>query len=126
MNPVAQLWEWAATQGLPYFRKLVAVAIEALFFNLRFWFSFGKFVAFFVVGVIAFTAWALHEIQSMMDNLDLEQLATPAASMLHYYTFMNRFIPLSEGFAGAVICFDVWLCFVIIRWVKSLIPTLSN
>lgn len=123
---MSPLWNWFRDNALPFFKGLFESAIEFLMFNTRFIFSAGKFIWLVACGVIVASYWAVVTISDMMENLDINALAHPTAQMLQYYAFMNRFLPLAEGFAGAVICFDVWLVIVLIRWIKSFIPTLSN
>jgi hypothetical protein len=126
MNPFNSLWDWFADHALPWVKELAVSLFQLFLVTFWEWFTVGRFLWAVVSGLIAASVWAVGVVVDSIENLDLDALPHAAGPMLQYYAFLDRFIPVSEAFAGALICFDVWLIVVIFRWIKSFIPTLSN
>lgn len=120
------MWSWFAS----FFMPSLASSFQALM-------GFGKllssvFLAIFknwqvILGVfLALLIWALNTAATAIASIDLTTVPKPAVVLLQYYTFMNRFLPLTEAFAGIVIIFNIWLFVTTLRWIKSFVPTISN
>lgn len=120
------LWNWFSDFFVPIFRdafrvlmgfcKLALAVFRAIFRNWHTVF----------VGFMGLLVWMLNELTTSINNLDLQALSKPAGTMIQYFAFMNRFVPLSEAFAGILVIFNIWLFVTSIRWLKSFIPTISN
>lgn len=120
------LWNWFRDQAIPFFDKLGRRIVQEIFLYAESLIRSAKAFWVFLCAVWAVTVWAVTQIRDSFANIDLHQLEAPLATQLEYFLFINRFIPVVEAFAGALLCFELWLLVVIIRWVKSFIPTLSN
>lgn len=122
------MWSWFAGTFGPVLRELFADLIGTVVS----WFSAVWTLLLSVVvviwSVVAFILWGIVKIKVLILSMPLAALSPikPAASMIHFYVFINRFAPLDEAFAGVGICFSVWLTVTLIRWIKGFIPFISN
>lgn len=120
------LWGWFAQYIVPLLKNLLlelAKLLVGLFGSA--WKMF-KLQWGVILGLLGLLVWAIQDILGYLNNLDLATVGKPTLGMLQYYAFINRFVPLTEAFVGAVACFQVWLVVTIIRWIKSILPTISN
>jgi len=88
-----------------------------------------RFVGVMWLGIVSITGlvwWAYLKTIAALSDFISEGLPTLSGAIVPYYTFLDRFLPLSEAFAGMIVMFNVWLCVVVLRWVKSFVPTISN
>ena len=125
-----RFWAWVASSAWPALRDTIleggAWVLDKFFSVSKLYWLLACTLFSLVLTLAMATAWAVREIADMMSTVDFQAIKAGSAGMLQYGAFINRFIPLSEGLAGAIVCFDIWLVVVTIRWIKSFIPTVSN
>ncbi len=91
----------------------------------------------FVTSGLALLAWwynivavalvgALHWIRNALNALDLSAFAPADFSAWPYIGVINAIFPLTESLALLGAYFTVWIAVIVVRWVKSFIPTLAN
>lgn len=80
----------------------------------------------FIFLVISSVWWALQTMAEMLASIDPSQINAGSTTMLQYGVFINRFVPLTEALAGAILLFHLWISVILFRWVKSFVPTVSN
>lgn len=95
-----------------------------------------KYVTGFIV-LCSFVAWLVGFIQSAITSviatfagifsaLNLDSFGSVDFSGLEFIGYVNAFIPLSE-FVGLLTIFLVaWGAVILLRWVKSFVPTIGN
>lgn len=120
------MWNWFFEKAMPWFRELLQQALNVvcpiLFAGLRISVACWGIV----LGIWALITWAWSTVFTMIQDILLQQLPTLQGQLVVYWTFINRLVPLSEGVAMSIIIFNVWVSVVVIRWFKSIIPTISN
>lgn len=115
------MWDWFAENVIPLVKNIVrewwrfGLTLGSIF--KRVWRN--KWAIF--VSIISLTLWAINHMAEAINGLTLANVQGPAATMLQYYAFMNRFVPLSEAFAGAVIAFNIWYCVTVLRFTSFVI-----
>ena len=129
MSPLLAFWNWIPSAWAvirDFFGHAFAWVGSVIGEVHRFWWGVMLFVAGIVGTVISFTAWAINQMVELADSVDLSDIETGSVTLLQFGAFINRFVPLTESFALAIIIFDIWALVTAFRWVKSFVPTLSN
>jgi len=120
------LWDWFASVAMPWLSSLVRGALEKVTPFLLVVVKMAAFSYTVTVGVWSLITWAwsfcLDQFQVMLST----NWPAVQGNLVVYYTFINRLVPLSETIATAIVVFNIWVAVVVVRWVKSIIPTLSN
>jgi len=91
----------------------------------------------FVSTILAFFAWAysivevlivgvLNLIKNQIASLDLSMLGGANFAEWAWIGYVNALFPLSEaiGILGAY--YTAWMSIIILRWIKSFVPTMAN
>jgi hypothetical protein len=90
-----------------------------------------------VASVLAFFAWAyniaemlvigsLNAIINQIASLDISQLGSADFSAWIWIGYVNALFPLGESIALLGAYYTAWMVVILVRWVKSFIPTMSN
>lgn len=125
---MARLWDWFGNVALPWFSRLAWSFLDGLsrLFGgyLLLWFKVMGAVVVLFEGI----RWSIYTVGEAIANIGiaLPSMVGPNSTLLHYGTFINRFLPLTESFALFVLLAGLWVSVIIVRWVKSFIPTISN
>lgn len=69
---------------------------------------------------------SLNAIYNQIISLDLSAMASADFAGWVYIGYVNAIFPLSECVALLGAFYTAWLTVILIRWVKSFIPTMSN
>lgn len=91
----------------------------------------------FVATLVAFVAWvydlidrligaALSGILDLLHGVDLSSFQKAAFTTVENIGLVNGIIPLSETLTVFQAYFTAWGVVVLIRWIKSFIPTVAN
>jgi len=121
-----QVWTWFANEAVPWFVAALKGVLNAL---VR-WLGPVAVVILKVttvvmviceisVAAISQLAYSFHEMLQM-------ELFKPDGALLTYGVFINRFVPLTETFAMAIVIANIYVLMIVFRWLKSLIPTMAN
>ncbi|RYD49898.1 MAG: hypothetical protein EOP85_00690 [Verrucomicrobiaceae bacterium] len=119
-------WGWFANFFVPIFRTLWKDWLRVFISFSEVLFKILKNLYFIMWVWMTLAIWAANKILDTINELTFADISGPSAQLLQYYAFMNRFIPLSEAFAGVIVSFHIWLLVTTLRWIKSFVPTLSN
>jgi hypothetical protein len=93
----------------------------------------GKFVAI----ALAFILWlvdfievvitaTIQQVVAAFQSLDLSTFSNVSLVAIDYIAYANAVLPISEFVVLFVAYMTAWLTVVIIRWIKSFVPTLAN
>jgi hypothetical protein len=106
-----------------------------------FWFTkIGEYSARiipFVATFLGFMAWcyniveilivgSLNAIYNAIASLDISALGGADFAAWTYIGFVNAIFPLSEALAMLGAFYIAWISIIVLRWVKSFIPTMAN
>lgn len=95
--------------------------------------SWGKVIA----AVFAFVMWVfglidkiigegLTMIMDKLEAIDVNALQGANFAVLNNIGYVNAVMPLSEMVAIMAIYMTAWVVVVVVRWIKSFIPTIGN
>jgi len=126
MLPLIPVWTWFAQNAMPWFGKAMERFMRFLFELLGPYAKIAIYGSMFATAWVTLLSWAVIHLNASLARFLTAELPTVTSSMLAYYGFFNRFLPLSEAFAGTILMFHLWLGITLFRWVKSIIPSLSN
>ena len=95
--------------------------------------KFGKFFAM----ILAFFLWlidfiemvitaTISQIVASIESLDLSQFSNISLTSIEYISYANAVLPITEFVVLFTAYVTAWLTVVIIRWIKSFVPTVSN
>jgi len=118
---MAKLTDWVSGELKNWLWGLVRSALE--------WFDkqsspLMKVVAalwVFAVAWVALMVWASAEVVASITDFCATGLPTLSGTLLPYFQFLNRFIPLEESLATMLVLFHLWLVVVLVRWIKSFV-----
>lgn len=93
----------------------------------------GRFVALFV----AFIAWAtslidaivnvvLTQIRDAILSIDVSAFQSVSIASLEWIGYANAILPVSEFVILLGLYVTAWLTVILIRWIKSFVPTIAN
>jgi len=111
---------------MPWIQELVQEFLDAFIPFIMPLVRLSLFTTTVALGVWGLITWAWATAFAMIQNILTQELPQLQGQLVVYWTFINRFVPLSESVAMSIIILNVWGSVVVIRWVKSIIPTLSN
>jgi len=91
----------------------------------------------FCAAVFAFLLWAVGfidmfiraTIQQIVDaflSIDTEAFSNVSLSLIEWIGYANAILPLSEFVVLMVAYSTAWLTVIIVRWIKSFVPTIAN
>lgn len=69
-------------------------------------------------------AWAL--VTEKLAELDPGAIGSANFGLLEGIGYVNAVFPVTEVVGLYTLYFTAWLCLILIRWVKSFIPTVAN
>ena len=82
----------------------------------------GLLIAAFAGFFVGITQWATARIT----GIQLPAGPIDPASIGLDLDLLNSFVPLAEGMVILYVVLAIWISVIVVRWVKSFIPTLSN
>lgn len=91
----------------------------------------------FLAAIVTFVVWiteiidmaisaVLNQIVEAFNSLDLSAFQSVSLASLEYIGYANAILPVSEFVVLLSLYVTAWLTIIIIRWVKSFIPTVAN
>ena len=114
----APIWNWFADNALPWIGTLLRGLLEWFLGPvISFLLPVAKIVTL-VIAALELIAWALTVIIDSMSLFDLSGFVKPDAALLTYGLFIDRFVPLHEAFAFAILLFFLWQLVTLMRWVR--------
>lgn len=120
------MWNWFADNVLPWFAVAFRAITNTLLFYVEYLLFQVRLLGIILFGLVMSTVFAIETLADLAEELVMADLVSPASTMITYYAFINKFIPLHESIAVAIIIFQIWGSVNLIRWAKSFIPTISN
>lgn len=121
-----KIWDWFGQEAVPWFTAAFKGLLDGF---LRMvgplawaWLKIMTFVGIWLE-LVSLSIASLREGLIEMSSMELFK---PDGALLYYGSFMNRFLPLTETFALAILISHLYFLVIVVRWVKSFIPTLSN
>ncbi len=114
----APLWNWMADNFVPWLKTFLTALLEVYLGPL---FAFLLPVAKIVTAIVAaleLIAWALVILIDSLANFDLSGFVAPDSALLTYGLFIDRFVPLHEALAFAILAFTLWQVVLLARWVR--------
>jgi hypothetical protein len=86
-------------------------------------------VAFFlwITDVITNTIVAvLEQIAALIISLDVSSFQDVSLASIEYIGYINAFFPVSEFVVLVTLYTVAWVTVILIRWIKSFVPTVAN
>jgi hypothetical protein len=127
MTPIlVGVWNWFASKALPWIAALCQELLRVVcpFFLPVIRVSIFSYTV--AMGLWALITWAWSRAWALLQEVLATDFPRVQGNLIVYYDFINRLVPLSETIATSIIVFNIWAAVVVIRWIKSIIPTLSN
>lgn len=70
--------------------------------------------------------FVMSQLLDLIASIDVSSLQNVSLSGLEYIGYANAIFPISEAVTLSTTYVTAWLIVIIIRWVKSFVPTLAN
>lgn len=90
------------------------------------WAIFVGFLAFITGGIPALVTSAISWMANELINLTWSELMNADLSTIEYIGYVNAVLPVTEFVYLLGVYCTAWAVVIMVRWVKSLIPTASN
>jgi hypothetical protein len=74
---------------------------------------------------LAITA-VFSQIINYISSLDVSAFTNVSLSSIEFVGYVNAIIPVSEFVVLMGLYFSAWLLVILIRWIKSFVPTIAN
>jgi len=120
------IWGWFKDNAFPFFKELVRASIAAIWYIAKPYWKISIVVWGLGTLFLQVLVWSWAQIAAQLDALASAKMPSVSGDLLHYYAFVDRFLPLTEAISGWATVGVIWLAVTIIRWIKSFVPTLSN
>lgn len=121
-----QLWEWFSKEFVEWIKVALRGALNAFVRWLGPFAMIMLKVSVIVCAAFELTLAAISQLAFSLHELIQMELFKPDGALLTYAVFINRFVPLTETFAMAILITNIYALVIAFRWLKSLIPFWSN
>ncbi len=68
----------------------------------------------------------LSSFAGMLTSIDTQAFRNVSFGSIEYVGYVNAFIPVSEFIGLMSIYLTIWATVILLRWIKSFIPTMAN